>query len=138
MLDKSAKFFRIYPPTASFASINEKTTVGTTIAVITARDDDYGQNVRIRIASGNEESFFRLENGKNFAVLRLDRLVHNRSQKFRIRFSATDDGDPPLKSEDALEVLHNLRLNETTVFGTNHINTRTKQIILPLKQAKLS
>ncbi|VDM47555.1 unnamed protein product [Toxocara canis] len=97
--------FKMYPAGMGFASISEEAIMGTTIAVVTVTDEDYGQNSQIEIIAGNEENFFRLESGNNFAIVRLNRLLSERhSDPFRLTFRAKDDGLPSRRSLKDLEV----------------------------------
>ncbi|VBB26047.1 unnamed protein product [Acanthocheilonema viteae] len=104
--------FRIYPTGSEFASISSETTIGSTVAVITANDRDYGQNVQISIINGNDENYFRLESGKNYAILRQNRLVDKPIEQFLLKFYATDDGVPPRSLERDLKV-YVMKLNDT-------------------------
>lgn len=98
--------------------------------MITANDRDYGQNVRISITSGNNENYFRLESGKNYAVLRQNRLVDKPIEEFLLKFCAIDDGVPPRSVESDLKVnifviiqtkAKFLRLDDTRKEGTKGI-----------------
>ncbi|CAG9540793.1 unnamed protein product [Cercopithifilaria johnstoni] len=104
--------FRIYPTGSEFAWISSETAIGSTIAVITTNDRDYGQNVQISIISGNNENYFRLESGKNYGILRQNRLIDKPIEQFLLKFCATDDGVPPRSSERELKV-YVMKLNDT-------------------------
>lgn len=78
--------------------------MGTTIAVITASDLDDGQSVRISVTGGNEESYFLLQSGTNYGVLRQNRLLDKPMEQFLLKFCATDNGVPPRSSERMLQV----------------------------------
>uniref|UniRef100_F1KPG5 Protocadherin-16 n=1 Tax=Ascaris suum TaxID=6253 RepID=F1KPG5_ASCSU len=96
--------FRMYPVGVGFASVSEDAIIGTTIAVVTVTDDDYAQNSQIEIIDGNDDEFFRLENGNNFAVVRLNRLLNGRIKPFQLTIRATDDGFPQRYSQRDLEI----------------------------------
>ncbi|MCP9261909.1 Cadherin-related tumor suppressor [Dirofilaria immitis] len=104
--------FRIYPIGSKFASISSETAIGSAIAVITANDRDDGQNVQISIIDGNSENYFRLESGKNYGILRQNRLVDKSMEHFLLKFCATDDGMPPRSSERNLKISV-MKLNDT-------------------------
>lgn len=72
--------------------------------MITANDRDSGQNVHISIISGNNENYFRLESGKNYGILRQNRLVDKPIEQFLLKFRATDNGVPPRSLERDLKV----------------------------------
>ncbi|VIO94296.1 Uncharacterized protein BM_BM7425 [Brugia malayi] len=104
--------FRTYPTGSEVAYISSETAVGSTIAVITANDRDDGQNVRISIINGNNENYFRLESGKNYGILRQNRLMDKPIKQFLLKFCATDDGVPPRSLERDLKVFVT-KLNDT-------------------------
>uniref|UniRef100_A0A0R3RQB5 Cadherin-related tumor suppressor n=1 Tax=Elaeophora elaphi TaxID=1147741 RepID=A0A0R3RQB5_9BILA len=104
--------FRIYPTGSEFASISSETAVGSTVAVITASDRDDGQSVQISLISGNSENYFRFESGKNYGILRQNRLVDKPIEQFLLKFVATDDGVPTRSSEHHLKVFV-MKLNDT-------------------------
>uniref|UniRef100_A0A1I7VWP6 Cadherin domain-containing protein n=1 Tax=Loa loa TaxID=7209 RepID=A0A1I7VWP6_LOALO len=104
--------FRIYPTNSEFAWISSETAIGSVVAVITASDRDDGQNVRISIIDGNNENYFRLESGKNYGILRQNRLVDKPIEQFLLKFCATDDGVPPRSLERDLKVFV-MKLNDT-------------------------
>uniref|UniRef100_A0A915PHT5 Cadherin domain-containing protein n=1 Tax=Setaria digitata TaxID=48799 RepID=A0A915PHT5_9BILA len=97
-------FCRTYPTGSKFASVSSETAVGSTVAVITTNDEDAGQNVRLSLVDGNNENYFRLENGKNYGILRQNRLVDKPIEQFLLKFRATDDGVPPRFCERTLTV----------------------------------
>uniref|UniRef100_A0A183EHF8 CA domain-containing protein n=1 Tax=Gongylonema pulchrum TaxID=637853 RepID=A0A183EHF8_9BILA len=105
--------YRTYPANSGFASVSPETATGTTVAVVTVSDPDDGQNARVTITDGNEEDYFRLESGKNFAILRLNRLVADKPiERFLLKFRAVDDGSPARFSERDLKIFV-LNLNDT-------------------------
>lgn len=96
----------MYPPNLDFAAINEMAAIGTTIAIVTVTDDDFDQESRVEIIDGNEDGYFKLERGKNFAILRLNRALNKQIDQFKIRFKATDNGVPGRSSVRDLEVIY--------------------------------
>ncbi|VDP11182.1 unnamed protein product [Onchocerca flexuosa] len=104
--------FKFYPTGSEFASISSETAVGSTVVVITANDRDDGQNVEISIIAGNDENYFRLESGKNYGILRQNRLVDKPIEQFLLKIYATDDGVPPRSLERDLKVFVR-KLNDT-------------------------
>ncbi|VDN04918.1 unnamed protein product [Thelazia callipaeda] len=95
--------FRTYPADAEFISVSHATSIGSTIAIITANDRDSGQNVHISIIAGNSEKYFRLESGNNYGILRLNRSVDDELiTQFSLTFRATDNGIPQRSVERTL------------------------------------
>ncbi|KAE9547193.1 hypothetical protein FO519_009595 [Halicephalobus sp. NKZ332] len=99
--------FKIYPTRSDYVLLDPSFETGTTLVVLTAADGDFGKDgqTEISLISGNEEDFFRLESGQNFAILRLNKIVDKKAPKqFSLEFEASDFGNPPKKSKKTLMI----------------------------------
>ncbi|KAK0418580.1 hypothetical protein QR680_013653 [Steinernema hermaphroditum] len=99
--------FKLHPTGIEYCSVLEKAPVGSTIAVITVVDEDFGENGRanISIVSGNEDELFKLESGTNFAILRLNGTLNvKRRDRYQIDFEASDNGKPKRSSRRTLQI----------------------------------
>uniref|UniRef100_A0A0N4ZLK4 Cadherin n=1 Tax=Parastrongyloides trichosuri TaxID=131310 RepID=A0A0N4ZLK4_PARTI len=107
--------FRLYPPGIDFGNVLENATLGSTIAVLTIKDDDKGVNgdTSIKIINGNEKDYFYLEKGRNFGILRVNenwvkvnkkKRKFKTNEKFTLTFEASDSGVPSKKSTKELNI----------------------------------
>ncbi|TKR57673.1 hypothetical protein L596_030344 [Steinernema carpocapsae] len=99
--------FKLHPIGIDYCSVLEKSLAGSTIAVITVIDKDFGENGRadINIVSGNDEELFRLESGTNFAILRLKSTLDvKKRDRYLLEFEASDNGKPRKFSRKSLKI----------------------------------
>lgn len=97
--------FTYFPPTASFASVDENAQNGSVVAAISILDMDEGLNGEtiVDITSGNEFKHFRLESTPSFQLLRVnDVLDREKIGKYNLTIVATDKGFPSRSSTSFL------------------------------------
>uniref|UniRef100_A0AAF5I088 Cadherin domain-containing protein n=1 Tax=Strongyloides stercoralis TaxID=6248 RepID=A0AAF5I088_STRER len=107
--------FRLYPAGIEFANVLENATIGNTVAVLTIKDSDKGDNgeTDLEIINGNEKNYFYLEKGKNFGILRVNdewinyskkKKKFNKNEYFKLTFEASDKGTPKKSSKKSLKI----------------------------------
>lgn len=100
--------FQYFPPTGSFATVDENAINGSVVAAVSVVDMDEGLNgeTRIKIISGNELFHFRIENSPNFDIVRVnDVLDREEIGKYNLTIVATDKGTPP-RTATAYLIIH--------------------------------
>ncbi|XP_072751447.1 cadherin-related tumor suppressor [Anoplolepis gracilipes] len=100
--------FTYFPPTATFATVDENAAKDQIVAAVTVLDDDEGLNgeTDIEIRAGNELGHFRLESTQTVNIVRVNgRLDREEIPKYNLTVVATDKGIPP-RSAVAYLVIH--------------------------------
>lgn len=100
--------FTYFPPTATFATVDENAAKDQIVAAVTVFDDDQNLNgeTGIEIRAGNELGHFRLENTNTVDIVRVNgRLDREEIPKYNLTVVATDKGVPP-RSATAYLVIH--------------------------------
>jgi Cadherin domain len=90
--------FRYFPPTASFATVDENASNGSVVAVVSIVDLDEGLNgqTTVEIRTGNELGHFRLVNTASFDIVRVSGVLDREQiNKYNLTLVATDRGSPP-------------------------------------------
>lgn len=74
------------------------------MAVITSTGKNLNDLSKIKITGGNEQNYFRIDGGKGFAILRLNRSLTNINDHFTLIFQANDNILPNRTSTETLKV----------------------------------
>ncbi|XP_059476479.1 cadherin-related tumor suppressor [Neocloeon triangulifer] len=89
--------FRYFPPTASFATVDENAKNGSVVAAVSVIDLDEGLNGKttVEIRAGNELGHFRLVNTASFDIVRVNGVLDREQlNKYNLTLVATDSGTP--------------------------------------------
>lgn len=89
--------FQYFPPTGTFATVDENAVNGSVVAAVSVDDIDEGLNgeTSIRILSGNELKHFRLEKSPNFDIVRVNGVLDREEiGKYNLTVVAADKGNP--------------------------------------------
>ncbi|XP_046802630.1 cadherin-related tumor suppressor isoform X1 [Lucilia cuprina] len=89
--------FQYFPPTGSFATVDENAINGSVVAAVSVVDMDEGLNgeTSIKITSGNELGHFRLEKTPSFDIVRVNGVLDREEiGKYNLTVVATDKGTP--------------------------------------------
>lgn len=100
--------FQYFPPTGSFATVDENAVNSSVVAAIYVEDDDEGLNgdTNIKIISGNEMQHFRLEKTPSFNIVRVNGVLDREEiSKYNLTVVATDKGSPP-RTATAYLIIH--------------------------------
>ncbi|XP_053958053.1 cadherin-related tumor suppressor-like [Anastrepha ludens] len=90
--------FQYFPPTGTFATVDENAANGSVVAAVSVVDMDEGLNgeTSLRIISGNELSHFRLEKTPSFDIVRVNGVLDREEiGKYNLTVVAIDKGSPP-------------------------------------------
>ncbi|XP_037957804.1 cadherin-related tumor suppressor-like [Teleopsis dalmanni] len=90
--------FQYFPPTGSFATVDENAVNGSVVAAVQVVDMDEGLNgnTSISIVSGNEMGHFRLEPSDSFDLVRVNGVLDREEiGKYNLTVVAIDKGSPP-------------------------------------------
>ncbi len=101
--------FKVLPDQSlSYASVNEKAKIGTSVAAITISDADKGRHgqAKLDIIKGNEKGHFEIQSyGSSLYVLRVSsRARFVRGSDYNLTMRANDNGIPPRFSENTLHI----------------------------------
>ncbi|KAH1019549.1 hypothetical protein HUJ04_009349 [Dendroctonus ponderosae] len=100
--------FRYFPPTASFATVDENAGNGSVVAAVSVVDQDEGLNgeTTVRILAGNERNHFRLDSTPSFDIVRVSGVLDREEiSVYNLTVAATDKGNPP-RTATAFLVIH--------------------------------
>ncbi|XP_055921859.1 cadherin-related tumor suppressor [Eupeodes corollae] len=100
--------FQYFPPTGSFATVDENAPNGSVVAAVSVVDMDEGLNgdTSIRIVSGNEMQHFRLEKTPSFDIVRVNgALDREEIGKYNLTVVAIDKGTPQ-RTATAYLIIH--------------------------------
>lgn len=100
--------FQYFPPTGSFATVDENAINGSVVAAVSVVDMDEGLNgdTNIKIISGNELQHFRLEQTPSFDIVRVNGILDREEiGKYNLTVVATDKGSPP-RTATAYLIIH--------------------------------
>lgn len=100
--------FQYFPPTGSFATVDENAINSSVVAAIYVVDQDLGLNgdTNIKIISGNEMQHFRLEKTPSFDIVRVNGVLDREEiSKYNLTVVATDKGTPP-RTATAYLIIH--------------------------------
>lgn len=100
--------FQYFPPTGSFATVDENAANGSVVAAVSVVDMDEGLNgdTSIKIVSGNELQHFRLEKTLSFDIVRVNGVLDREDiSKYNLTIVATDKGSPP-RTATAYLIIH--------------------------------
>ncbi|XP_011183876.2 cadherin-related tumor suppressor [Zeugodacus cucurbitae] len=90
--------FQYFPPTGTFATVDENAANGSVVAAVSVVDMDEGLNgeTSLRIISGNELGHFRLEKTPSFDIVRVNGVLDREEiGKYNLTVVAIDKGSPP-------------------------------------------
>ena len=102
--------FRFLPLSAKFATVDENSSNGSVVAIISVNDADQGLNgeTEVRIVAGNELNHFKLEHSKSFDVVRINKALDREEiSMYNLTVEATDKGMPARKSVSFLIIYVN-------------------------------
>lgn len=105
--------FRTYPFGYNSAFVDVDASPETVVAVLTVKDNDQGLagESALSIVDGNNGNWFRLENGKNFGIIRVAKLEPIENRRFyELIIQAKDNGTPSRSSQKAIKVKIFLRI----------------------------
>lgn len=100
--------FQYFPPTGSFATVDENAVNASVVAAVSVEDMDEGLNgdTNIQIISGNELRHFRLEKTPSFDIVRVNGVLDREEiGKYNLTVVATDKGSPP-RTATAYLIIH--------------------------------
>lgn len=100
--------FQYFPPTGTFATVDENALNSSVVAAIYVVDMDEGLNgdTDIKIISGNEMQHFRLEKTPSFDIVRVNGILDREEiSKYNLTVVATDKGTPP-RTANAYLIIH--------------------------------
>lgn len=90
--------FQYFPPTGSYATVDENAVNGSVVAAVSVEDMDEGLNgdTSLKIISGNQLLHFRLEKTPSFDIVRVNGILDREEiGKYNLTVVATDKGSPP-------------------------------------------
>lgn len=100
--------FQYFPPTGTFATVDENAINGSVVAAVSVEDRDEGLNgeTDIRIISGNELNHFRLEKTPSFDIVRVNGVLDREEiGKYNLTVVAADKGSP-VRTATAYLIIH--------------------------------
>ncbi|XP_067623757.1 LOW QUALITY PROTEIN: cadherin-related tumor suppressor-like [Eurosta solidaginis] len=89
--------FQYFPPTGTYATVDENAVNGSVVAAVSVVDMDEGLNgeTSLRIISGNELGHFRLERTPSFDIVRVNGVLDREEiGKYNLTVVAIDRGTP--------------------------------------------
>lgn len=90
--------FQYFPPTGSYATVDENAVNGSVVAAVSVEDMDEGLNgdTSLKIISGNDLQHFRLDKTPSFDIVRVNGVLDREEiGKYNLTVVATDRGTPP-------------------------------------------
>lgn len=90
--------FQYFPPTGSYATVDENAANGSVVAAVSVEDMDEGLNgdTSLKIISGNDLHHFRLDKTPSFDIVRVNGVLDREEiGKYNLTVVATDKGSPP-------------------------------------------
>lgn len=90
--------FQYFPPTGSYATVDENAVNGSVVAAVSVEDMDEGLNgdTSLKIISGNDLHHFRLDKTPSFDIVRVNGVLDREEiGKYNLTVVATDKGSPP-------------------------------------------
>ncbi|CAG9797944.1 unnamed protein product [Chironomus riparius] len=100
--------FQYFPPTASYATVDENAINGSVVAAVSVEDMDEGLNgeTNLKIITGNELSHFRLDKTPSFDIVRVNGVLDREEiSKYNLTVVATDKGTPA-RTATAYLIIH--------------------------------
>lgn len=126
--------FRYFPPTASFATVDENAANGSVVAAVSVVDLDEGLNGEtvLEIRTGNELAHFRLDRTPSFDIVRVHGVLdRERVNKYNLTVVATDRGSPP-RTATAFLVIHVNDVNDhEPVFAKSEYSALLSELAPP-------
>lgn len=89
--------FQYFPPTGSYATVDENAVNGSVVAAVSVEDMDEGLNgeTSLKIVSGNDLGHFRLDKTPSFDIVRVNGVLDREEiGKYNLTVVATDKGTP--------------------------------------------
>lgn len=100
--------FQYFPPTGSYATVDENAANGSVVAAVSVQDMDEGLNgdTSLRIITGNDLKHFRLDKTPSFDIVRVNGILDREEiGKYNLTVVATDRGTPP-RTATAYLIIH--------------------------------
>ncbi|XP_052868798.1 cadherin-related tumor suppressor [Anopheles cruzii] len=100
--------FQYFPPTGSFATVDENAANSSVVAAVSVVDMDEGANgdTSLKIIAGNDLQHFRLEKSPSFYIVRVNGVLDREEiGKYNLTVVAIDRGTPP-RSATAHLIIH--------------------------------
>ncbi|XP_037531469.1 protocadherin gamma-C5-like [Nematolebias whitei] len=91
--------------TSLTSPVPEDSTVGTVIAIISANDQDSGDNGKVTLTVSPKSPFkLNPSASKHYSLVTNGPLDREKNSQYSVKISATDSGKPPLRSEKTIVV----------------------------------
>lgn len=106
--------FQYFPPTGSYATVDENAINGSVVAAVSVEDMDEGLNgeTTLKIVSGNDLNHFRLEKTPSFDIVRVNGVLDREEiSKYNLTVVATDKGTPA-RTATAYLIIHVNDIND--------------------------
>ncbi|XP_058820979.1 cadherin-related tumor suppressor [Topomyia yanbarensis] len=126
--------FQYFPPTGSYATVDENAANSSVVAAVSVVDMDEGLNgdTSLRIVVGNDFHHFRLEKSPSFYIVRVNGVLDREEiGKYNLTVVATDRGNPP-RTATAHLIIHVNDVNDhEPVFEKSEYSTVLSELTPP-------
>ncbi|EAT41892.1 AAEL006534-PA, partial [Aedes aegypti] len=126
--------FQYFPPTGSYATVDENAANSSVVAAVSVVDMDEGLNgdTSLKIIAGNDLQHFRLEKSPSFYIVRVNGVLDREEiGKYNLTVVATDRGTPP-RTATAHLIIHVNDVNDhEPVFEKSEYSTVLSELAPP-------